>query len=367
MNARRHRQAGFSLAEMMVSLTIMLMVIVAIFTIIVAEQNTHLTEGRKLDMNQGGRVIEQMLSEGFRGAGSVLSLANTPVLLGNTALPFNGIYPLNNTNYPDGVILSSGDPQALSRLTQPFTPTDVAVDIQTVNLPDGSDVAWHENDFGLIMRSGANPGYYVFRVTATPGLNATTLTVRDSSAYYSGLLNTANYNDLCDERFGAGNVGAYPAGSPVVRLDYFNIFLTRSEADATRTLTLTVDCEDTADVLGNPSNSRGVPILPNIQDLQIEYVTKVVAPAVLPDTWAGSDAAFPGNTDAFYDQFYTKNIASARIFVLLRTEEERNKPKNSGIVFKKPAMGDVAASTLPVGRFHYTYTQYQVFIRNYSL
>lgn len=367
MNARQHRQAGFSLAEMMVSLTIMLMVIVAIFTIIVAEQNTHLTEGRKLDMNQGGRVIEQMLSEGFRGAGSVLSLANTPVLLGSPALPFNGIYPLNNTNYPDGVILSAGDPQALSRLTQPFNPNGVTVDVQTVNLPDGSDVVWHENDFGMIMRSGTNPGYYVFRVTATPGLNATTLSVRDTSAYYSGLLNTANYNDLCDERFGAGNVGSYPAGSPVVRLDYFNIFLTRTETDGTRTLTLTVDCEDAADVLANPSNSRGVPILPNIQDLQIEYVTKVAPAAAVPDVWAGSNAAFPGNTAAFYNQFYTKNIASARIFVLLRTEEERNKRQGTGIIYKKPAMGDVAAATLPVGRFHYSYMQYQVFIRNYSL
>ena len=377
MNTRQCSQRGFSLVEMIVSLTAMLIIIVAIFTIIVAEQSTHLTEGRKLDMNQGGRVIEQMLSEGFRGSGSVLSLANTPVLLGGTALPFNGIYPLNNNNYPDGVILASGDPLALTRLTLAFTAGDTAVNVQSVDRPpDGvspAAVAWHENDFGLIMRPD---GYYVFRVMATPALNATTLSVRATAAYYSGLLNTAHYNDQCDEQLGAMGNGIYPVDSPVVRLDYFNIFLTRTETDGSRTLTLTVDCEGVGNIFAvdaggnfiNPvTNGRGVPILPNIEDMQIEYVAKVVPPAALPVVWAGSDPAFPGGTANFYNQFYTKNIASARIFVLLRTEEEKNKRLGSGIVFKKPAMGDVATATLPVGRYHYTYMQYQIFIRNYSL
>jgi prepilin-type N-terminal cleavage/methylation domain-containing protein len=365
MSTRKRNQRGFSLVEMMVSLTVMLIIIVAIFSIIVAEQNTHLTEGRKLDMNQGARVIEQMLSEGFRGSGSVLSLANTPVLLGSPALCFNGIYPLNNTNYPDGVILASGDPLALTRLTQFFTPADATVNVQSANLPDGSGPAWQDGDCGLIMRSGGNPGYYVFRVTA---VTATTLTVRTTSVYYSGLLNTANYNDQCDEQFGTmGNNGIYPIDSPVVRLDYFNIFLTRTETDGSRTLTLTVDCEDVLDVLANPTSMRGVPILPNIEDIQIEYIAKVVPPAVLPDVWAGSDPTFPGGTAAFYNQFYTKNIASARIFALLRTEEERNKKQGTGVIYSKPAMGDVAAVTLPVGRYHYSYMQYQVFIRNYNL
>jgi type II secretory pathway pseudopilin PulG len=363
MKAKQRKQLGFSLVEMMVSLTVMLIIIVAIFSIIVAEQSTHLTEGRKLDMNQGARVIEQMLTEGFRSSGSVLSLANTPVLLGSPILPFNGIYPLNNNNYPDGVILASGDPMALTRLTLDFTPTSTTVNVETVDRPpDGvsaAAVAWQENDFGLILRTN---GYYVFRVTATPSLGATTLTVRATSAYYSGLLNTANYIDNSPS-----GLGAYPAGSPVVRLDYFNIFLTRSETDGSRTLTLSVDCGDVANVLANPSNSRATPILPNIEDIQIEYIAKVVPPATVANTWAGSDAAFAGGTANFYSQFFGKNIASARIFVLLRTEEEKSKRLGSGIVYKKPAMGDVAAVTLPVGRYHYTYMQYQVFIRNYSL
>jgi hypothetical protein len=352
----------------------MLIIIIAIFSIIVAEQNTHLTEGRRLDMNQGARVIEQMLYDGFRSAGSVLSLANTAVLLNSSTIPFNGVYPLNNDIYPDGVILAAGDPMALTRLTTVnFAPGSTEINVQTVNLPpDGINpptLAWHNGDYGIIMRPD---GYYVFQVDDTDLTTAdTSFTVRGTSAYFSGLLSIPpdpytyfpGYNDQCDEQFGTtGNIGDYPVGSPVLRLEYFNIFLTRTETDGTRTLTLTTDCANEPDVLANPTDRRGVPILPNIEDIQIEYISRDAVPVI----WAGSDATYAGGTANFYTQFYTKNIASARIFVLLRTEEEKNKHQGSGIVFDKPAMGDVAATTLPVGRYHYTYMQYEVLIRNYN-
>jgi len=373
MNTRQRCQRGFSLVEMMVSLTVMLIILVAIFTIIVAEQSTHLTEGRKLDMNQGGRVIEQMFSESFRSSGSVLSQAQTPVMLGVPTIPFNGVYPLNNNDYPDGVILASGDPMALTRLTLAFTPGDATVNVTKVDLPPDPvtltvlGVAWHEGDLGLIMRPD---GYYVFKVTAEPDLGDTTLAIRQTAAYYSGLLNTAHYNDQCDEQLGTmGNSGTYPIDCPVLRMEYFNIFLTRTETDGSRTLTLTTDCEGIADIFASTTSitgSRAAPILPNIEDIQIAYITKVVPPAILPDIWAGSNSSFPGGTVNFYNQFYNRNIASARIFVLLRTEEEKNKKLGSGVVFKKPPMGDVAAATLPVGRYHYTYMQYEILIRNYN-
>jgi type II secretory pathway pseudopilin PulG len=373
MRRQNSGRAGFSLVEMMVSLTIMLFVILALVTLIITTQNTHLTEGRKLDMNQGARVVEKMLYDGFRSAGSVLSLANTPSILGGSAVPFTGIYPLNNAAYPDGVILSAGDPDAVTRLTGDFSSGDSTVSVTNVNLPDGSGVAWHAEDVGLIMRG---TGYFVFRVAATPGLNAVQLTIRVAPAYYSGLLNTANYNDPSDEQTGAaGNVGSYAAGSPVVRLEYFNIFLTRTETDGSRTLTLTTDCQGVGDIFNsaNPiTDYRAVPILPNIGDIQIEYLTHDSPLQV----WAGSDVARQNPCPAgslaasdcvnFYSQFFTKNITSARIFVLLRTEEERNKRSGSGITFRKPVMGDAAAATLPVGRYHYNYMQYEVLVRNFN-
>jgi type II secretory pathway pseudopilin PulG len=76
MNAAGMNKRGFTLVEMLISLTIMLFVVIALVTLIITTQNAHLTEGRKLDMNQGARMVEQMLYDGFRSAGSVLSLAN---------------------------------------------------------------------------------------------------------------------------------------------------------------------------------------------------------------------------------------------------------------------------------------------------
>ena len=369
MNPRAADRRGFTLVEMLLSLGLMTIVIIALLTMVTTTQNFSLTEGRKLDMNQGGRVIEQMFCDGFRNAGAVLSLANTPTLLGSPAIPFNGIYPLNNSGYPDGVILASGDPYALTRLTSSYSMGNTTLNVVTVNRPDNT-LAWQLNDWGMVLR---NDGYYVFRVTATPALGDTSLAVRATPAYYSGLLDTANYNDLCDEQLSVSGNGTYDAGSPVVRLDYFHMFLVHTEADGSRTLTLTSDCEGVADVLGDAiTDYRAVPILPQVVDIQIEYLTEDPVPVI----WAGSD---PSQADpcplgsetgaacqSFYSQFYIKNIATARIFVLLRTEEELNKRAGSGIVFNKPRMGDTAAAALPVGRFHYNYMQYEVQVRNFA-
>jgi hypothetical protein len=372
MKTPSHLRRGFSLVEMMVSLTIMLFVIIALISLIISTQSTHLTEGRKLDMNQGSRLIEQLLYDNFRSSASVLSLANTPTLLGSPTISFNGVFPLNNVAYPDGVILAAGDPNALTRLTADFVPGQQLVNVTTVNLFDNSDVAWHADDLGLVMRTD---GYYVFRVTATPNLGAGQMTIRTTPAYYSGLLNTANYNDSSDERFATtGYDVTYPSGSPVVKLDAFNIFLTRTEGDGTRTLTLTTDCNGVqGDIFSLPiTDTRAIPILPNIEDIQIEYLTHDVPVQI----WAGSEGARAnpcpagnegsGDCQNFYTQFFTRNIASARIHVLLRTEEEREKSSTSGLVFRKPRMGDAPSVKLPVGRFHYSYMQYEVVIRNFN-
>ncbi len=65
MNARIMGRRGFTLVEMMVSLGLMTLVIIALLTMVTTTQNTTLTEGRKLDMNQGARIIEQMTLRGF--------------------------------------------------------------------------------------------------------------------------------------------------------------------------------------------------------------------------------------------------------------------------------------------------------------
>ncbi len=363
---------GFTLAEIMVSTTILLIVMGTVYAIIISTQRAHLSEGRKLDMHQAARVTQQMLSDSLKGAGAVLSMAHTPSFVG-TAVVFNGIYPLNNTNFPDGIILAQGDGRGVTRLTASFNPGQTQVNITSANDPtENNRVAWREGDYGIIYQTN---GYYIFRVTQTPALGDTILLVREQPVYFSGLLNTVHYNDFTDEQTGFyGNSFTYDINSPVIRLEFFQIYLVRQDNQGNRTLTLTTDCEGVADVLNAaPTPYRNIPILPNIQDLQIEFISKDNPPQL----WAGTDITFnqdypnpcgsgPITNDcrSFYNQFLNRNLFSARVSLLAQTELETEKP--GGTIYRKPAMGDAPSLTLPVIKTHYRLYQFEVLMRNYS-
>ena len=370
---------GFTLMEMIVASSILLIIVASIYALIIRTQHTHLTEGRRLDMNQAARALEVLLYDNLRSAGSVLSLLHTPSFVG-APVTFTGIYPLNNLNFPDGIIIASGDPMGSTQSSVSFDPSsDNSISVASTDLFDMSGSAWQINDHGIII---IPEGYYVFRVTQTPALGAGTLSIRATPVYYSGLLNTTNYNDLTDEHNSDANKTGlsytYPAGSPVIRLQYFNIFLVR-ETDGVRTLTITTDTQGVADVLNpaNETNTRGVPFVPNILDIQFEYITRGV-PA---DFWAASATDGLGGTsyanpcasaaDAscmdFMQQFQNRNIASVRVYALFRTEEEVEKSAGSGMVFDKPRMGDQPAVRIPVARYHYSYMTYEVQVRNYNI
>jgi prepilin-type N-terminal cleavage/methylation domain-containing protein len=368
---------GFTLAEMLVSSTILLVIIITIYFLVTSTQSTHLSEGRKLDMNQAARAFEQLLCDNIRSAGSILSLLHTPSFLEAPA-PFTGIYPLNNNDFPDGIILASGDPQGVTETTAAFDASTLPASIAlttVVDPEDASKTAWQKDDIGLVIRA---EGYYIFKVTVTPSLIDTTLVIRTTPVYYSGLLNTTHYDDLTDDHNSdankKGNAYSYPSGSPVIRLEYFTIFLIEESAGV-RSLTLTSDTEGVGDIFNNPATpTRGVPIFSNIEDLQFEYVTRDTP----PEFWASistSGTSYPDPCSStsgtactdFINQFTNRNIAAVRVYVLFKTEEEINKPRGSGITFEKPVMGDIAASTLPVGRFHYNYMRYEISTRNYHI
>jgi prepilin-type N-terminal cleavage/methylation domain-containing protein len=380
---KRQNSKGFTLMEMIVASTILLIIVSSIYALILRTQRTHLTEDRKLDMNQAARALEVLLYDDIRSAGAVLSLLHTPTFLGSPA-PFTGIYPLNNNNFPDGIIIASGDPLAITESTGDFTPgSHNTINVTSTDTFDGTQPAWGINDFGLVSRA---EGYYVFKVVQAPALGDTSLSIRSTAVYYSGLLNTANYDDLTDDHnIDSNNSGSdytYFAGSPVIRLNYFNILLVK-EQDGVRTLTLTTDTEGEGNVLadGKETTTRAVPFVPNIEDIQFEFVTKPIAPTNVADFWAASATDGSGGTahanpcsdpngaecKNFINQFVGRNIASIRVYALFKTEEEREKHAGSGIKFDKPRMGDVAAVTLPVGRFHYSYMRYEIAIRNYHI
>jgi type II secretory pathway pseudopilin PulG len=335
---------GFSLVEMMLAMTLTIIVMVAVLTLIISTQRASLTESMKQEMNQEARALQQVLSESFKSSGAMLSILSIPSLLG-TPVVFNGIYPFNNSNYADGVILAAGDPEVVTRTTSAFNSAGTQLDVLTTKLLGTMADAWAVNDIGMIVRP-ADGCYYVFRVTAVS--DAFTLAVDTDPVYYSGLIKSVNtdghYNDACTL-----GTGSYESNSLVLRLDYFYIFLARDEDDGTRSLTLTTDTGGSATFLDDPNSA--VPIIRNIEDIQFAYVLK------------DGTIEHPANNDAFLN----KTVASVRVFILNKTEEQKHKGVSTvGPTYVKPAMGDRAQATLPAGLFNYHYSEYELFLRNFN-
>jgi prepilin-type N-terminal cleavage/methylation domain-containing protein len=396
--AKKRKNSGFTLIEAMISSAILLMIMSAVYLLIERTQRTQSTEGRKLDMNQVARALEQTFYDNIRSAGAVLTILHTPALMDTRQVPFTGIYPLNNNDYPDGIIVASGDAIATTQLTAPFTPGDSDLNVITTLRIDKAFPVWKNNDIGMVVRP---EGYYIFRVatdsTGGGAITETSLPIRSTAVYYSGLLQTGTsedgnwlYDDLTDDYNTDGNKRGvdytYPgdASSPgesswVIRLNYFYIFLVSEDESGVRTLTITSDCgaggAEVGDVLGNPdpANFRAIPIVPNIADLQIEYITKGDPPELWASASTGGLVVHPDPCDSggecpdFINQFISRNIAAVRLHILLRTEEELEKHQGSGLTFSKPIMGDAPAETIPVGRFHYSYMSYEIFLRNFDI
>ncbi|MBU4268664.1 MAG: prepilin-type N-terminal cleavage/methylation domain-containing protein [Acidobacteria bacterium] len=365
MNMKQNNQHGFTLVEVLIASTLTVLVFLSIFSVIIATQRTHNTENRRLDMNQAGRGIDQFLVEPCREAGAVLTMLNTTSFL--AALPqFNGILPLYNPAnlgaYPDGIMVASGDPNAITSLTGDFNAGEGTVSVITTNIKS-VDVtivrAWHAGDFGLISRAD---GFYVFRVNADV-TSDTSLSVAALPAYRSGLLNTTHYVDPT-----SAGTGTYPAGSPVIRLDNFSIFLIQSKTDGSRTLVMVNDFNganlaadlSTAPTFDDVDNRMigPVPILPNIQDLQISYIQ--IDPAT------GVETVVPSGPAA-WAAIQNKTVRSIRFEMLLRTQEA-TETSGSGISYRKPVMGDSTDSgQILTGRYHYHFLTREVGLRNYPI
>ncbi len=340
--------SGFTIIELLVSIIVTMVIAIGLFDMILTTKDIQITESKKLNIDQEGRAFEQILCDQLKSSGSIISMFNNSELLDDST--FNGVYPLNNTTYSDGVILVSGDPKGVTTLTSDFLTSVSSLNVSTTLKVDGSS-AWQIGDFGIVAR---NDGYYVFAVT---GVGVTSLNISSDPVYFSGLLNTTNYADSAN-----AGTGLYPTDSPVVRLDYFSTLLVMSETDGSRTLVQVSDFGGAAngDILNvTPYVSTGgfrrigpFKIISNIFDFQLLYLddsgTAISAANVLSD-------------------FLDKGVGSVRVSALFRTIEEKNKLSNTGVHFVKPQMGDIPESTLPIGRYHYHFMQFDISLRNYNI
>ena len=379
------RRKGFTLVETLAYVFIMSLVLAGIYTMIVYYRNVSGTEQSRLRAQQESRFLLTQLANELKDAGSILTLSHTGAFLADTPY-FNGIAPLNNTNWPDGLIVASGDPDAATTLAQStFQPSaSSTIQVERTTRRDNPGVsAWNIGDTGIILNTS---GYYVFRVA---GIAGTTLTIRSTGVYYSGLLSTANYSDpLISPATQSGKNVTYNQNNPVIRLTAFSIYLVEERTEAgmkrpTRSLVKITDCLDVPDVLASNTVQKGI-MVENLWDLQLVYAaypdmedpssTVYYATSSLPwdmeSSSTGSVLSNPCSSATastcvdFLDSIRTKQLKEVILYAVELTDEYAEK---GGRVLRVPALGDHAAYDLPKGNFTFKLFTLRVEPRNYNI
>lgn len=352
MSARK----GFTLVETMVVLVIMVLVMSSIYMMILYYRDVAGTEQARVRQTQESRYLLSAFSSEVKNAGAVMTLVNTGGFLA-TPPHFNGIYPLNNDDFADGVILASGDPNAVGKLV---TEADMSSDTTLTLNNLTSNPAWADKDKGILI--GPN-GYYVFQVQGTP--SGTTLTVRPQAVYYSGLLHTTNYDD--DES--SGKTMVYPTNAPVMRLGDFSIYLVQQRYDSAkkrnvRDLVRVSDCFDIGTALTDTTGNvvKGV-IAENIWDLQLSYTAYPNFPDV---TTSESYFSNGGLTDlaALLNTLRVKTMKEVLVNVIALTDDYAGR---GTITHQLPQLADRGPETLPAGKYNYRTLRFRVQPRNFNI
>ena len=349
---------GFSLVEAMVVLVLMMLIMSSVYMMIMYYRDVSGTEQARVRQTQESRFLLSVFSTELKNAGSVMTLVNTGGFLA-TAPYFNGIYPLNNTAFPDGVIVASGDPNAVSKLTNPVDPsTDVDLPLNnTIATP-----AWAIGDKGVLI--GPN-GFYVF---AVENLTSSSITMETTPVYYSGLLNTAHYDD---PETVMGNAVEYPVNAPVMRLADFSIYLVEEHNDPekgrnVRNLVRVSDCNGHANVLENNDPATGPVkgvIAENVWDLQLVYSAYPNFPNVTPrnDFFTASAT---GTLADLLTALRVKTFKEIRVNVVALTDDY---PGQGTITYPLALLADRPATTLPAGKFSYKTYTFLIEPRNFNI
>ncbi|MFH2107196.1 MAG: prepilin-type N-terminal cleavage/methylation domain-containing protein [Chrysiogenia bacterium] len=357
MNNRK----GFSLVEAMVVMVLMALIMSSIYMMIMYYRDVSGTEQARIRQTQESRFLLSVFSSELKNAGAVMTLTNTGSFL---SVPpyFNGIYPLNNTTFPDGVILACADPNAVSKLTAEADVSGSGTVLQVNNTI--ATPPWNDGDQGILI---GPDGFYAFSVAAG-GVGASALTLDDTPVYYSGLLNTANYIDPASP---AGNTLTYPVNAPVMRLADFSIYLVEEHLDTekgrnVRNLVRVSDCNGIAGVLENndPVNGpvKGV-IAENVWDLQLVYSSYPNFPNVTPR----NDYFTAGATGTLADlltALRVKTFKEIRVNVVALTDDY---PGQGTITYPLPMLADRPATTLPAGKFSYKTYTFLIEPRNFNI
>jgi len=350
------RSKGFTLVESMVVMVMMVLVMSAVYMMIFHYRDVAGTEQARVRQTQESRYLLSVFSSEMKNAGAVMTLVNTGGFLA-TPPHFNGLYPLNNADFPDGVIVASADPNAVSKLIMEadMTSADTLYVNNTLATP-----AWAAGDPGILIGPS---GYFVFRVTGAGGAS---ITIREEPVYYSGLLNTIHYADTEAVK---GNALTYPVNSPVMRLGDFSIYLVQERYDAAkgrmvRDLVRVSDCFGKAGVLtdSDPNIVKGV-IAENIWDLQLTYT----AYPNFPDVASRLDFYTAGGS-AVLDDLLTairvKSLKEIMVHVVALTDDY---PGRGAVTRQLPQLADRPPEALPTGKFSHRTYSFLVQPRNFNI
>jgi prepilin-type N-terminal cleavage/methylation domain-containing protein len=377
-------QRGFSLIEMMISMGLFLIVLSGVYVMVVHYGQSSQTEHSRLRMQQETRYLTGPFASDIQNAGAVLTITFTGFFLKDDPY-FNGIWPLNKVNYPDGIIVASGDPEAVTRLTESYIPGDSGpvLAVETTEL-EGYDATrpyelrqWAKGDTGIIV---CKEGYFVFCVER---LTDTTIIMREEPVYFSGLLNTIastfegiSYADTVEV---PGDSVEYPVNAPVIRLDSFAVYLFKEVAHPfdsisdrlVRQFIRISDCMGEADVLGDGSKAVKSIISENIWDMQISYLGYEHFDELTPET--PIDKAhyyFAGGTtnssaDDLVDDLRARRLKQVDISVIIMTDEYGGIGKFEDRFV--PALGDRIGYNLPDGKYSYKIVDFSIETKNYNI
>ncbi|NIO84453.1 MAG: hypothetical protein GTN53_28415, partial [Candidatus Aminicenantes bacterium] len=154
----KRNQSGFSLIETLVTMTMFFFILYGVYAMISHYGDVTRTEHSRIRMQQESRYLMASFTGEIKEAGAVLTLANTPAFLKEKPY-FNGIFPLNQTAFPDGIIIATGDPEATTKLAQPFNGGASVLTVKNAEVP-GYDpglplyannvLPWLKGDKGIV-------------------------------------------------------------------------------------------------------------------------------------------------------------------------------------------------------------------------
>jgi hypothetical protein len=395
---KRKNEKGFSILETLVTMGLFLIVLSGVYVMVVHYGDVSRTEHARLRMQQDSRFMMTHFTQEIKDAGAVLTIAHALMAEGDDHplvgyAYFNGIFPLNQSDYPDGIIVASGDPHAVTFLEDPYVRSDG--EILTV---EGTELGgyvpgeeweiapWQNGDKGILLH---NDGYLVFEVES---VTDTTIEMRELLVYYSELLNAKagtsasapTYTDR--DPMGdvvLGNTLTYEAGSPVIRLAYFAIYLFREvkhpryEASErmVRQLIRISDTREEEDPLLEHSTAQYSVISENIYDMQIAYRTYEIDPED-PETFTLATPMDPNfhyfagsvtssDRTSLLNQLRLLRLKQLDMDIVSTTDEYGG--KDEIIYHTIPAIGDQDKYDMPPGKYNVNILSLIIEPRNYNL